>query len=151
MTHANGTVPDEVVYGILFDKVVRLREKTQELQTQNRIGLKAYFPVQREANLTVPQATALEAIAFACHQQVRQQDEKAKRIVEAFRAQFPEGRVPASGAPAPPPELRAMWRERNAIILRARDQLRTAFGTAEFSRLDDYLKFKYGANKSRVD
>src|SRR6266446_182319 len=74
------TAPDYVVYNFLFQKVVRLREKTTELQVQGRIGQKPYFPLQSEAGLTVSQATALEAIAFACRQQVRDQDEKAKAV-----------------------------------------------------------------------
>lgn len=139
-----------MVYGVLFDKVVRLRQKTTELQTQGRIGLKPYRPIQGEADLNDGQATALEAIAFACRQEVRQQDEKAKTIIEDFRSQFPDGRAPASGAPPPPPELKIMWDERNAIILRARDQLQAEFGAKEFERFDSYVKFHYGANKSLV-
>lgn len=142
--------PDHVVYNFLFHKVVRLREKTRELQAQGRIGQKPYFPLQREAGLTEARATALEAIAFACWQQVAQQDEKAKAIINAFQSRFPGGRVPEGGAPPPPPELKAMWEERNAMILRARDQLRVAFGEEEFARFDNYAKFHYGANKSPV-
>jgi hypothetical protein len=43
-----------------------------------------------------------------------------------------------------------MWEERNAMILRARDQLRAAFGEEEFARFDNYAKFHYGANASPV-
>lgn len=143
-------VPDYVVYDFLFRNVVRLREKTTELQAQDRIGAKPYFPLQREARLSVGQSTALEAIAFACRQQVRQQDERAKVVIAGFQSSFPEGRVPEDGAPPPPPELKTLWEERNAIIVRARDQLRVAFGEAEFARFDDYAKFHYGANKSPV-
>ncbi len=145
------TAPDYVVYNFLFQKVVRLREKTTELQVQGRIGQKPYFPLQSEAGLTVSQATALEAIAFACRQQVRDQDEKAKAVIMAFRSsQFPGGRVPEGGAPPPPPELKTMQEERNAMILRARDQLRAAFGDEEFARFDNYAKFHYGTNTSPV-
>jgi len=90
---------DQVVYDFLFHKVVRLREKTRELQAQGRIGLKPYFPLQSEAGLTEGETTALEAIAFACREQVRQQDEKAKAIIIAFQSRFPGGRVPEGGAP----------------------------------------------------
>lgn len=150
MSEPSGEVPDYAVYGFLFHKVVRLREKTIELQGQGRIGLKRYFPIQREAGLSQGQATALEAIAFACRQQVKQQDQKAKAIIKAFQSGFPEGRVPAGGAPPPPPELKTMWEERNAMILRARDQLRAVFGEEEFARFDNYAKFHYGTNKSPV-
>lgn len=147
---AHSSVPDYVVYGVMFAKVVRLREKTRELQTKGRVGLNGYFPLQREVTLTQGQATVLEAIATSCQQKVRQQDERAKLIVNAFRAQFVGGRVPVSGAPPPPPELKVMWQERNDIILGARDQLRDALGQQEFTRFDNYVKFHYGSNTSPV-
>lgn len=144
------TVPDHVVYNFLFHKVVRLREKTRALQAQGRIGHKPYFPLQREAGLSDGQATALEAIAFACWQQVARQNEKAQAIIKAFQSRFPEGRIPEGGAPPPPPELKALWEERNAIILRARDQLRAAFGEEAFVRFDNYAKFPHGTNTAPV-
>ena len=93
-SEAHPSVPDHVVYGVMFAKVVRLREKTRELQTKGRVGLNGYFPLQREVTLTQGQATVLEAIATSCQQLVRQQDKKARQIVDAFRSQFVDGRVP---------------------------------------------------------
>jgi hypothetical protein len=143
-------VPDHVVYNSLFRKVVRLREKTRQLQSQNTIDGRNYHPLQREAKLSEDQAATLESIAFACRQQVIEQDNKANAIIQAFQSRFPGGRVPKGGSPPPPPELRALWGERMAIILRARDSLRAALGEEEFGRFDDFAKLHYGANKSDV-
>jgi hypothetical protein len=143
-THA---VPDHVIYNALFRKVARLREKTKEQQALGRIGKRPYFPFKKEAGLNEDQATALESVAFACQQRVAVQDQKAKIIITAFQAQFPGGKVPQSGSPPPPPELKVMWEERNAIILRARDQLRAVFGEEEFGRFEKYARFHYGSNQ----
>ena len=143
-------VPDHVVYNSLFRKVVRLREKTNEVQKHNRMDGSKYFPMQREAKLSESQAVALEAIAFACRQQVTEVDKKANAIIQAFQSRFHGGRVPPGGSPPPPPELRALWDERTAIILRARDNVRAALGEEEFVRFDNYAKFHYGANTSNV-
>jgi hypothetical protein len=143
-------VPDHVVYGSLFHKVMHLREKTKELQAQGRIGQKPYFILKREVRISEDQSIALEAIALACWQRVEQQDKKAKAIIAAFRSRFPDGRVPADGPPPPPPELKIMWDERNEMILRARDQLRATFGEEEFARFDNHIKFYHGANTSPI-
>lgn len=143
-------VPEHVVYGSLFRKIVRLREKTRELQADGRISQKPYFILKKEAGLNEDQSTALEAIAFACWQKVEQQDKKAKATIAAFHSRFPDGQVPTDGLPPPPPELKTMWDERNAVILRARDQLRQTFGESEFARFDNYTKFYYGTNPSAV-
>jgi hypothetical protein len=138
------TVPEYVVYGNLFKKVSRLSEKTRELRRQGQIGQRAYFPMQKEASLSEAESTTLEAIALACQQDVARQDERARIITEAFRARFPGGKLPNSTALAPPPpELKTMWDERNAIVLRARDQLRLAFGEKQFPRFDRYAKLRY--------
>ena len=146
-SHAAHTVPEHVVYAFWFGKVNALNQRTRELQAQGRIGRTSYLPVQHEAGLTQAQARALSEIAAACMQEVTQKDERARIIIEAFRAQFPERRIPAGVTPPPPPpELRTMWEERNTIILRARDRLRAAFGEEAFTRFDNYAKFRYGTN-----
>jgi len=139
---------DHAIYEFLFRNVVRLREKTRELQKQGRIGPRPYFPLKTEAGLTVNEATALEAIAVACNERVTQQDEKAKAIITAFQSRFPGEKVPRDGAPPPPPELKRMWDERKAMVLSARDQLRLAFGEQEFARLDHYAKTHYNTGNS---
>lgn len=154
-THAALTsetiVPDHVVYGFLFQRVVSVKGKIKELQAQRRIARKPTFPLQKEANLSEAQAIQLEAIAFACQQEVAQQDEKARAIIIAFRSQFPDGRIPDGVTPSTPPELKVMWEERNAIILRARDQLRATLGEQEFHRFDQYAKFPYGADDVNIE
>lgn len=144
------TVEDSMVYGFLFHRVARLKEKTKELQMQRRISQKPYFALQKDASLTDDQAMALDAIAESCQQQVRVQDQKAQKIISAFQDNFPGGKVPAGGSPPPPPELKAMWAERNAMILRCRDQLRSVLGSEAFLKLDNYVKYYYGANRTPV-
>lgn len=137
-------VPEFVIYGFLFKKVSRLSEKTLELRSQGKIGLKPYYPMQKEAALSAAESIALEAIASACQREVDRQDERARIIIQAFRAKFPDGKVPkGTTLPPPPAELITMQQERDAIILQARDQLRLAFGEASFAALDNYAKFRY--------
>ena len=131
---------DHAAYDFLFRNIVRLREKTSELQAQGRLTRKEYYPLKKDVGISDEHSVALEAIAFACRQQVTEQDEKAKVIIAAFQSRFPGGKVPGGGSPPPPPELKSMWEERKAIVLRARDQLRLALGEDEFLRLDRYAK-----------
>lgn len=145
----DATAPEFVVYGFLFGKVARLSKRTQELRSQGAIGEKAYHPLKNEAALSESQSIALEAIAAECEQALAQQDQKAKKIIQAFRERFLPGELPkGTRLPPPPPELITMSQQRNAIILRARDQLRLAFGESAFSRFDTYAKFRFGTKSS---
>ncbi|MGI9106690.1 MAG: hypothetical protein ACR2G4_10625 [Pyrinomonadaceae bacterium] len=141
------SVPDHVVYGFLFRKVEFLNKRAKKLQSEGRIKGADTLPLQQEANLTQKQIRILNEIASACEQEVKQQDGKARTVIEAFRAQFPDRIVPKGVTPLPPPELKTMWEERNAMILRARDRLRIALGEQEFYRLDQYAKFRFGADE----
>ncbi len=147
LAQAEDGVPDHVVYGFIFRKVSLITNKTKELRALGRISSKPYFALQKEAGLSEAQAKILEATAAASEQEVRRQDEKAQVIIERFRAQFPDGKIPRGVTlPPPPPELKLMWEERNAIILRARDRLRAVFGEQEFHRFDQHVKFDFGSN-----
>lgn len=145
------TVPEFVVYGLLFKRVSSLSEKTRELRSQGQIAQSGYYPMQKEASLSEEQAKTLEAIASTCQQEVARQDERAGVIIRAFRAQFPGGKIPKGQVlPPPPAELVAMSEERNAIVLRARDQLRLAFGEKSFAQFDNYAKLRYRSTNGPV-
>ena len=144
-------VPDHVVYSFLFRNVVSLKAKIKELQAQGKIERrKPAFPLQKEAKLDDARARALETIASDCLQAIARQDDKAKIIMDRYRAQFPDNKIPEGVTPPPPPELKIMWEERNAIVLRARDQLCAAFGEQEFRRFDQQVKFPHGADDESV-
>ncbi|MBA3242903.1 MAG: hypothetical protein H0T60_16905 [Acidobacteria bacterium] len=148
---AGTTVPDHVIYGFLFERVVSVKIKIREYQSQGRISKKPTYALQKEAKLTEGQASMLEAIALACQQEVARQDERARAIVFAYRAQFPNGRIPDGVTPPPPPpELKVMWEERNAMILRARDRLQAAFGKEVFHQFDQHVKFPHGADDVNI-
>ncbi len=67
-------------------------------------------------------------------------------VIETFSAQYPN-RVAPKGQklPEPPPELKVMQAERNAIVLRGRDRLRAALGEQEFARFHDFVLRRFAA------
>lgn len=134
-------VPEHVIYRQLFHDIVVRNERANELERtgQNVPSLRNLY--QRRAGLSEDQDRVLHEIALNCEQEVKQQDAKAKVIIDNFKKQYPEGRVPPGETPAPPsPELVSMQAERNAIILRARDRLREAFGAEEFKRFETFVE-----------
>lgn len=148
---ADYSVPDHVVYGFLFRKVALLNERMRRLQDEGRGRYVHSLPLQREANLSQEQARVLGAIASACERELKQHDEKARVLIEEFRAQFPDRTISKSAtAPPPPAELKTMWEERNAIILRERDRLRSVLGEREFYRLDQHAKIRFGMDDEYI-
>jgi hypothetical protein len=139
-------VPEHIVYGFLFRNVTRNNERNIELLAKGAITRK-YFAFKRELAFTAEQSRVLTEIASDCEFQVKQRDRNAQFVIAEFRARLAKTKEAQA---LPPPELRTMWDERNAIILRARDRLRAELGDDTFERLDNFAKLRYGTNKAPV-
>ena len=146
-SQASTSVPDYIVYGFLFRNVSSNNQRNQEHLAKG-LTKRKYFPLKREVDLTEEQARALTEIAADCEFEVKEQDKKARTIIGEFRAKLPTSKD--APLPPPPPELKSMWDERNASILRARDRLHAVLGEDTFARLDNFAKFRYGTNKAPV-
>lgn len=134
-------IPEHVSYGSFFNRIIAIQQKATGRPDASAVGQVIRTSIEREANLSGAQILALNNIAFACVQELRQQDERAGRIIAAFRARYPQRIIPPGESPPPPPvELKVLQEERNAIILRARDRLRQVLGVEAFNRLDGILK-----------
>ncbi|MBI4749239.1 MAG: hypothetical protein HY774_12170 [Acidobacteria bacterium] len=136
------SVPQQVVYFQLFRQVAALEAKAVE----SPANADKYRAVYRNlAGLTDAQNAVLLKTAVDCTRQVDTLDARAKTIIASFRAQFPNGQIPQGKTlPPPPPELLQLQKDRDATILRFRDQLRTAFGEAAFARFDSFVQGNIG-------
>ena len=144
-------VPDEIVYRHLFRHAAALKAKADEAEREGREAghFRRFF--KHKANLSDDEAQALDRIASECAAEIKAIDERAKPIIEAYKAQYPNGQVPHGQRPLPPPvELRQLTKERNELVLRKRDELRAAFGENEFRRFQEFVKNKVAHNVNPV-
>jgi hypothetical protein len=141
------SIPEHITYGFFFNRIIAVQQRATGRPDAYASGQVIRTSIEREANLSDAQLLVLNNIAFVCTQQLRGQDKRAGQIIAAFRARYPKGIVPpGESLPPPPTELKAMQEERNAIVLRARDQLRRVFGEQVFNRLDEILKRDIASN-----
>lgn len=133
--------PEHIVYRQFFHHLVQLKERAQTLERQGKSGkaLRSYY--KDKAGLNDDQSRLLNEIAADCEREVAQMDAKAKKIIDALKARFPDGKVPAGQQlPPPPPALKKMQEQRDMIILRARHRLSEAMGSQGFQQLNDFIK-----------
>ncbi len=134
-------IPDYVTYKHLFHHVVAFKKEGEAEALKGRDGSPFINYFKRKAELSEHQAQTLNAIASECDDEVKQLDARAKQLIDPHRARYSGGRVPHGETPLPPAaEIKNMQAERRAIILRARDRLREAFGEPEFTRFDSFVK-----------
>lgn len=134
------SIPEHVVYGALFHHVVAVKKEADEAQRKGEEAswLRSFF--MRQANLSEDHARLLDLIASDCEREVAQQDARAQKIIDAFRASYPVGKIPrGQKLPPPPIELKQMQEERNAMVLHARDRLHTALGEEGFQQFDGFV------------
>lgn len=138
-------VPDEVAYRHLFRYVGKLKKEAEELEGRGKDATSYRTHFKRAANLSEYHARALDDIATQYLSEVQAVDTRARLVIESYRAQYPNGKVPHGEHPAPPPtELKQLREERDAITLRYRDSLRSTFGDEEFNN------FHSGFVKKRI-
>ena len=133
--------PDEVVYRHLFHHVVTFKKKAEEFRRAGKDGrpFETYF--RRKAGLDERQNESLVAIASEYEVEAGLLDARAKVIIDAYDAQYPDGRVPQGESPKPAPaELKAMSEEQDRMVLRYRDRLRAEFGDEGFNRFHAFMK-----------
>ncbi len=134
-------VPDHIAYRHLFNHVLAFKKRADEEEKQGKDGTAFRNFFRRKAELKDEQGRALEEIAADCDQEVKRQDALAKVVIDTYKAQYPNGKVPHGESPKPPPaELKSMTEERKVIILRARDRLHATLGDEEFNRFDGFVK-----------
>lgn len=136
-----GTIPLRVVYRQMFRHYVALKKKAAELEGQGKDGatLRNYY--KREAKLADKLDRELDRIAAKTDRDIEQVDRKAKQIIDRYRERFPNGQLKKGETPPPaPPELRELQEEKDRLIARGRDELRQAFGEAEFTRFDEFVR-----------
>jgi hypothetical protein len=145
-------IPQYAVYRQLFRHFVFLKEKAAEKEGRGEDGssLRAFY--KRKAHLDDKQTEALDRIATETDDAVTKLDEKAKKITDKIRAQYPDGKLPRGQQPPPfPEELKAMQKQRNETILRGRGRLREALGAQEFQRFDEYVQQNVASRMKPID
>jgi hypothetical protein len=144
-------LPEHVVYKHLFHHVAALKRKAEEAESQGKDATQFRTHFKRQAQLGDEEVQILNDIAIECDRQMKVQDERARVIILAYKAQYPGGRVPHGELPKPPPpELRALSEERDAIVLRSRDRLREALGEGEFNRFNSFVKERVAPNVYQI-
>ena len=141
-------VPDEIAYRHLFRYVAKMRKQAEELEGRGKDATSYRTHFKRAANLSEYHARALDNIATQYLSEVQVVDTRARQVIESYRAQYADGKVPEGETPAPPPsELKQLREQRDAITLRYRDSLHSTFGEVEFSNFNNkFVKKRIAPN-----
>src|SRR5205085_2255912 len=117
--------PDNISYRHLFHHLVALKKKAEEVEKDGKDATQYRTHFQRKAQLSDNQARILDETAAEFDQQEKLLAAQAQPLIDAYKAQYPNGKVPHGQKPAPPPaELHRLSQERDALVLRTRDRLR---------------------------
>ncbi len=145
----------EIMYGALFDEIDVLEQTDRQTKLQiNSTALKISFYQNRLA-LKPAEFVVLDQIAGDYQTQLKILDRRAGELINQYRADYPGGNLrknpppqPPFGylsvlsrsefeaLPAPPAELQQLERQRNQLILAAREKIRQSAGESEFARFE---------------
>ncbi|MDQ1593279.1 MAG: hypothetical protein QOG71_3906 [Pyrinomonadaceae bacterium] len=131
--------PRYAIYRHIFRHVVALKKDAADIERKGGDGSSARHWYKIVAKLNDKQEAALDRIADKCEMEIKKQDAKANKIIAQHQALVAR-LSPGEPIPPLPSELGVLQKDRNAIILRARVNLRVEFGEAEFKRFDEFVR-----------
>jgi hypothetical protein len=131
----------------MFHHKVLLDRKANAAEKQGQDGSAYRSRYKTFANLSDRESQILDRVAQETFEKVNAQDERAKKVIEAIRSQGPDGTVkPGQSNPEVPEQLKAMQKERDAMILAGITKLRNEFGPERSLYLDQFVKRQIGPN-----
>lgn len=131
----------EITYEILFRKLASFEKSAEEKEElkEDSSHLRTY--AARQYDLTEVQSQTLHTIARETLANLADNERRAYIAINAFRAQFPNGEIPAGvPLPTPPPEIAPLQAEREQIVLAGRDRVQQTFGEPVFTDFETNLQ-----------
>jgi hypothetical protein len=148
----NQAIPIQVLYWQMFNHIALLNQKADEVEAKGGDGSAYRSRYKTFARLNGAEAQLLNAVALETYQKVKALDARAKQIVDAIRAQTPDGKLqPGQLPPAPPAELKEMQKERDEMVMAAYARLRDGFGPTEFPKFEKFVNESVAPNIKAVE
>lgn len=143
--------PAHVPYVFLIQHVNRIRKQGDNLYRQGKDGSGFQRRLKNALDVNDDEFHMINEVALHCESEVEKLDRKAAAITEAFRVQYPPGRVPEGVIiPPPPAELIVLQEMRTSAILRARDRIKEVLGQHKFARFDEKVKLHLAPGIKRI-
>ena len=134
----NENVPDRIIYFILFNHLVGLKQVSEKELTAGKTPLDYFALYKKEANLDDAQSQFLFQTAQDCMNEIKPIDEKARAIINKAPAELKslEDRQP------PPIELSELQKQKDETILRYRDVMKSFLNDDKFVEFDQLIRNK---------
>jgi hypothetical protein len=123
---------------ILYKKLADDADKSPKPKPELRRILATRYGFSDPDNATLQRlALAYQAEIAPIHQQV-------VAVIGKARARFPSGTIPHGADTSPPPELRDLQNQEDAVTLRYRDLLRTSMREEDFQKVHAKIIASFG-------
>jgi hypothetical protein len=133
--------PRHVVYGLLFREVAAFKKIAREKELKGEDAGFLHRHHKENLKLDDAQTEALARVAEETDREARKLDREARKIIDKGRARHPDGKLKdGESLPPPPAELKALQQQRDAAIMKGREELRSALGDTEFLRFDEFVQ-----------
>lgn len=140
-------IPEQVTYLFLFKQLAAFEEKAKEVEAKGEDGSSYRTVYKRLAHLSNEHSEFLRKTALDCDAELKIKDKQAQKIGDRLRAEYEDQLSKGTAPPSPPPspELAELQKQRDEIILKHRDSLKTNFGEA-FEGFESYVRTHITSN-----
>ncbi len=137
------SVPDEIVYFILFNHLVGLKAQVDSQQSLGGSSFNYIESYKKQTSMTSSQTQFLFQTSQDCLNEIQPIDAQAKQIIDDTRSGSPDGELNSfDEMPDAPVALDQLQQQRDAVILKYRDILKNSYGENKFTEFDQFVRSK---------
>ena len=138
-----GRIPLPLLYRHFLAYQNHLDRAAAALNQQGKNGDELRNHFQQKLGFSDDQFSAVRQTALRLETELKEQDAKAKTIVDATRAKFPHTIQTPADLPPVPPELLQLQQERDSLIEKEVASLKAILGASAVNKLDTFLQHDF--------
>jgi len=135
---------DAIAYRTLFRRAVLYKKLADEADASHTPKPQLRRILATRYGLNDSDSATLLRLALAYQAEIAPIHQQITDAVRTFQARFPSGIIPRGADSSPPPELRKLQDQEDAVTLRYRDLLRTSMREEDFQKANAKIRENFG-------
>jgi hypothetical protein len=137
-------LPMSTLYRFFLAFQLHLERTADALDKKGENGTALRTHYQKQLGFSAAEFNPVHDAAVSLEAKLKEQDAKARAVIDKIHEQYPPGKVKGpEDLPPPSPELAQLQEERNALIRDEVNRLKASLGTEKAAKLDKFLQAQF--------
>lgn len=140
---------DTIAYRTLFRRAILYQKLADEADASHAPKPQLRRILAARFDLNDADSASLGRLSSQYQAEIEPIHQKITKAIKSFRARFPSGVIPRGADKTPPPELKELQSQEDAVTLRYRDLLRTSMHEEDFQKVNTKVRKDFSNQLAR--